>query len=79
MLADQLRAYLEANGVPSSVRGHAPVMTHPFTVDGLGARQILVPASVKALAEELLDRAERGELALDEAEDQDPHLLPATK
>jgi hypothetical protein len=58
----QLRAFLEAHGIPTQVRGEALRMTHGLTVDGLAAVEILVPRDQAEAARELIASAERGEL-----------------
>ncbi len=68
----QLRAFLEANGIPTQTRGETLRNTHGLTLDGLGAVEILVPADQADAARELLAQAERGELRLaDDATDDD--------
>ena len=68
----QLRAFLEANGIPTQTRGETLRNTHGLTLDGLGAVEILVPADQADAARDLLARAERGELRLaDDAMDED--------
>ena len=64
---DQLRAFLEANEIPVKVRGEALRKTHGFTVDGLGAVDILVHQAKLVEARELLDRVERGDLQIGES------------
>lgn len=44
MQAQQVRAFLEAAGVPTMERGEALRNTHGLTLDGLGAVEILVAA-----------------------------------
>lgn len=65
----QIRSFLEANGISTQVRGEAVRTTHSLTIDGLGAVSILVPRSQADAARELLDEADRGQLALDETPD----------
>ena len=62
----QIRAFLEANGVPTQVRGEALRKTHGLTMDGLGAVEILVPRAQEDAAKDLLASAERGELRIDD-------------
>jgi hypothetical protein len=62
---DQVRAFLEANGITTLVRGEALRSTHGLTLDGLGAVEILVPADREAEARDLLTKVEQGELELD--------------
>ena len=42
MQADQVRAFLEAAGISTAVRGEALRNTHGLTLDGLGAVEIIV-------------------------------------
>lgn len=65
---EQLLSFLAANGITASVQGEALRRTHGFTLDGLGAVRILVPAAQAATARELLERVHTGELALAEDE-----------
>jgi Putative prokaryotic signal transducing protein len=59
--AQQVRAFLEAAGIPAIVHGEALRHTHGLTLDGLGTVEILVePADVER-ARALLDSAEAGE------------------
>lgn len=60
----QVRAFLEANGIPTTVRGEALRKTHAFVLDGLGAVEILVPPEHAAAARELLAKVDSGELEL---------------
>jgi hypothetical protein len=62
--AQQIRAFLEAAGIPAIVRGEALRNTHGFTLDGLGAVEISVAESDADAARELLQSAEAGELRL---------------
>jgi hypothetical protein len=62
----QVRSFLEANGIPTWVRGEALRKTHGFLLDGLGEVQILVAPAHQHDARSLLERAERGELTLSE-------------
>ena len=66
----QVRAFLEANGIPTQVRGETLRTTHGISIDGLGAVEILVPPDRVEEARELLKRADRGEFEL--AADNDP-------
>lgn len=60
----QVRAFLEAKGIPTRVRGETLRTTHGISIDGLGAVEILVPQDRAEEARELLARVERGEFAL---------------
>ncbi len=70
--AQQLRAFLEANGVPVVFRGEALRVTHGLTLDGLGQVEIQVPADREAEARALLDTVERGELRIGENDEVEP-------
>ena len=61
----QIRAFLEANGIPTHVRGETLRTTYGISVDGIGTVQILVARELADEARDLLARAERGELALE--------------
>ena len=70
----QIKAFLEAYGIPCQLRGEALRVTHAISIDGIGAAEILVPAALANKARTLLAQAERGELALnDEADPGDTH------
>jgi hypothetical protein len=62
----QVRAFLEANGIPTRVRGETLRTTHGISVDGLGSVEILVPQDRAEEARDLLAHAERGDFALAE-------------
>lgn len=62
--AQQVRAFLEAAGIPTAVKGESLRHTHGLTVDGLGAVEISVPDGDAARARALLDSAEAGEFRL---------------
>jgi len=64
----QLRSFLEANGVPTQVRGETLRTTHGISIDGIGSVEILVPRDMAELARELLMQVERGEFALADEE-----------
>lgn len=65
----QVRAFLEAHGIETHVRGETLRTTHGIFIDGLGAVDILVAVDQVDVARELLTRADRGEFAIDEAEE----------
>ena len=67
----QVRAFLEAHGIETHVKGETLRSTHGIFIDGLGAVDILVPADAVDVARELLARADRGEFAIDEANESD--------
>jgi len=60
----QLRAFLEANDIPTVVRGEALRKTHAFVLDGLGAVEIMVAPEHAAAARDLIAKVEAGELEL---------------
>ena len=62
----QIKAFLEAHDIPCELRGEALRVTHAISVDGIGAAEVLVPADRADEARDLLARAERGELAIDD-------------
>ena len=64
MHANQVRAFLEAAGIPTAVRGESLRKTHGLTLDGLGAVEILVAEEDVEQARSLLDAAETGQLRL---------------
>lgn len=73
----QVRAFLEAAGIATVVRGEALRHTHGLTLDGLGAVEILVAEADLERARSLLDSAEAGEFRLtDDAGSQDPESPP---
>ena len=66
--AQQVRAFLEANGIESAVRGETLRKTHGLTLDGLGAVEIYVAADDALPARALLDSAEAGEFRVADGE-----------
>jgi hypothetical protein len=66
--AQQVRAFLEAAGISSELRGEALRKTHGLTIDGLGMVDIVVSADDEAQARTLLTSAERGEFRLGDDE-----------
>jgi hypothetical protein len=62
--ADQVRAFLEAAGISTEVRGESLRKTHGFTIDGLGRVDVLVADEDAERARALLASADRGELRL---------------
>ena len=64
--AQQVRAFLEAAGISSELRGEALRNTHGLTLDGLGMVEILVLDVDEARARALLASAEDGEFRLDD-------------
>ena len=72
--AHQVRAFLEAAGIPTAVRGESLRHTHGLTMNGLGAVQILVAETDVEQARRLLDSAESGQFRVadgDETEQND--------
>jgi hypothetical protein len=69
---NQMISFLQANGIPVQVQGEIVRKVYGFTLDGLGAAQILVPRDRAAEARDLLERVERGELKIAEDESKGP-------
>ena len=67
---EQIRAFLEANGIPTEVRGETLRTTYGISVDGIGRVEILVPVDRADEARDLLKQAESGAFSL--VADQDP-------
>lgn len=67
--AQQIRAFLEAAGIPSELLGESLRKTHGLTIDGLGSVEIVVSDSDADRARSLLADAERGQLRLDDDAD----------
>ncbi len=61
----QVRSFLAAHDIPTSTRGEALRHTHSFTLDGLGAVEIMVAAEHEVEARRLLDQVERGEFTIE--------------
>jgi len=66
MHAQQVRAFLEAAGISSALRGESLRNTHGLTLDGLGMVKIVVAADDEDRARALLASAEAGEFRLDD-------------
>jgi DNA-binding transcriptional regulator LsrR (DeoR family) len=64
--AQQIRAFLEAAGISSALRGESLRNTHGLTLDGLGMVKIVVAAADEDRARALLASAEAGEFRLDD-------------
>ena len=64
--AQQVRAFLDAAGISSEVRGESLRKTHGLTLDGLGRVEILVSDADEARARALLASAEGGAFRLDD-------------
>ena len=62
--AQQVRSFLEAEGVETVLRGESLSKTHGLTLDGLGEVGILVDAADEQRARALLDSADVGALRL---------------
>jgi len=65
---DQIRSFLESNGIQSSIRGEALRNVYGFTLNGLAAAEVLVPKDQAAVAMELLEEVEHGDMLIDAAE-----------
>ena len=61
----QVRSFLAAHDIPTTIRGEALRHTHAFILDGLGAVEIMVAVEHEAEARRLLDQAERGEFTIE--------------
>jgi hypothetical protein len=66
----QIQSFLESNGIPSEIRGESFRTVYGLVVDGLGAVDVLVPKEQAATALDLLDKADHGELAIEESSDE---------
>ena len=62
--AQQVQGFLEAEGVPSVLRGESVSLTHGLTIDGLGRVEVIVDDADEGRARELLDSADAGKLRL---------------
>jgi hypothetical protein len=68
--AQQIRAFLEAAGIPAAERGESLRTTHGLTINGLGAVEIYVAEADVRRTRSLLDSAEAGTFRLaDDGED----------
>jgi len=67
----QVRSFLEAAGIPTSVRGEALRHTHGLTLDGLGSVEILVANSDAETARSLLRSAEAGKFMLEDPDEEE--------
>jgi hypothetical protein len=70
--AQQVRAFLEAAGISTSVRGESLRNTHGLTLDGLGAVEILVGMDDVDQARSLLDSADAGQFRIADDDPNDP-------
>ena len=66
---EQVRAFLEAHGIPTQVRGETLRTTYGISIDGIGRVEILVPHERADEARELLQQAESGQLRIDDSID----------
>ena len=67
--ANQIKAFLNAHGIPCEFQGESVGLTHGFTLNGLGVVSLCVPGQMVDQAKELLAQADSGELQLpDQAE-----------
>lgn len=62
--AQQVRSFLEAEGIASVLRGESLSQTHGLTLDGLGRVEVLVAEGEEEHARALLASADAGELRL---------------
>jgi len=74
--AQQIKAFLKANGITCRIEGEALRNTHGLTVDGLGAARIVVPDELADEARSLLAEADAGKLALDDEPEKGGDVLP---
>lgn len=72
--AQQIKAFLESNGIESTFLGESLRKTHGLTLDGLGKVEIHAHEKDVARAKELIEEAESGELTLP---DDGPRDVPA--
>jgi len=70
--AQQVKAFLEAHGIPCEFRGEALRMTHGFTLDGLGVVRICVSPDKVEQAKALLAQVDAGEMQLPDHADIEP-------
>jgi len=70
--AQQVKAFLEANGVECEFRGEALRNTHGLTLDGLGEVRVLVAREDEERALDLLAQVASGALTLPESADEPP-------
>jgi hypothetical protein len=67
--AQQIKAFLEAHGIRSILRGEALRNTHGFTLDGLGVVRVVVSRDDEETALELLKKAENGDMSVEDTDD----------
>ena len=66
--AQQVRAFLEAQGINTAERGESLRNTHGLTIDGLGAVEIYVASEDLARARELLESVDAGNFRIGDDE-----------
>jgi hypothetical protein len=66
MQAQQIRAFLRASSIQTTVRGETLRNTHGLTLDGLGQVEIFVAEADAERARSLIAAAEAGEFRLPE-------------
>ena len=64
--AQQVRSFLEAEGIETVLRGETLSKTHGLTLDGLGQVEVLVDPADEERARALLASADVGELRLED-------------
>lgn len=69
--AEQVRAFLEASGISSVLRGESLTKTHGVTVSDIGRVDIFVAEADADRANELLASVERGDFQLSEDDELD--------
>ena len=62
----QVKAFLEAHGIPCRLRGETLRVTHGITIDGIGAAEVIVPTTLAETARDLLSQADKGTLRIGE-------------
>jgi hypothetical protein len=70
MEADQICSFLEANGIPVVIEGEPFRNVYEMKISGEKALHIMVPQELTITALDLLARADRGELAINSADDE---------
>jgi hypothetical protein len=64
--AQQVRSFLEAQGITTAIRGESLRNTHGLTLNGLGRVEVMVASADEERARELLATAETGRFRLHE-------------
>jgi hypothetical protein len=62
--AQQVKAFLEAHGIPCTFKGESLRKTHGLTLDGLGYVEIHVPLELVSQARELIAEVEAGRMTI---------------